>query len=83
MEESKDCNVVLDIDVLFRRRRKRRKIFREGEYLFFWRKRKPEKEKEENIWRRKFFVEERKDGVGKGGKYLEKRNGGNFSEKEN
>ena len=29
------------------------KIFGEGEYLFFWRKRKPEKEKEENIWRRR------------------------------
>ena len=34
MEESKDCNGDIDIDVLFRRRRKRRKIFGEGEYLF-------------------------------------------------
>ena len=50
MEETKDCYV--DIDVLFRRRRKRRKIFRKGEYLFFWRRIKTEKEKEENIWRR-------------------------------
>ena len=33
MEESKDCNVDSDIDVLFQRRRKRRKIFG-GEYLF-------------------------------------------------
>ena len=33
MEESNDCYV--DIEVLFRRRRKRRKIFGEGEYHFF------------------------------------------------
>ena len=46
---------------------------REGKY-FLSRRRKTEKEKEENIWRRNFFVEERKTGVGKGRKYLEKRN---------
>ena len=40
-----------DIDVLCRRRRKRREIFGEGEY-FFWRRRNTEKEKDENIWRR-------------------------------
>ena len=38
MEESKDYYIDVDIDVLFRveekRRRKRRKIFGEGEYLF-------------------------------------------------
>ena len=34
MEESKDCNVDIDINILFQRRRKRRKIFGEGEYLF-------------------------------------------------
>ena len=34
MEESKDCNVDIDIDILFRRTRKKRKIFGEGEYLF-------------------------------------------------
>ena len=53
MEESNDCYV--DVDVLFRRRRKTekkgKKIFGEGEYLFFWRRIKTEKEKEENIWR--------------------------------
>ena len=49
MEESKDCCV--DVDVLFQRRRKRRKILGEGEF-FFWRRRKTEKEKEENIWRK-------------------------------
>ena len=32
MEESKDC--YFDVDVLFRRRKKRRKIFGAGEYLF-------------------------------------------------
>ena len=47
MEESKGCY----IDVYVRRRRKKRKISREGEYLFFWRRRNTE-EKEENIWRR-------------------------------
>ena len=48
MEESKDCNIDIDIDVLFRRMREniwRRRI------SFFWRKRKPE-EKGENIWKR-------------------------------
>ena len=38
MEESRDYYIDVDIDVLFRveekRRRKRRKIFGEGEYLF-------------------------------------------------
>ena len=52
MEESKDCIVDIIIDILFRRKRKKRKIFGKGEYLFFWKKRKPQKEKEENIWRR-------------------------------
>ena len=33
MEESKDAFV--DVDVLFQRRRERRKIFGKGEYLFF------------------------------------------------
>ena len=37
MEESKDCYVDIDVDVggEEKRRRKRRKIFGEGEYLFF------------------------------------------------
>ena len=54
MEESKVCYV----DVAFysggeeKRRRKGKKIFGEGEYLFFWRRIKTEKEKEEDIWRR-------------------------------
>ena len=57
MEESEDCyvdvdiGVDVDIDALFLRRRKGRKIFGEGKYLFFWRRRKTEKEKEENILR--------------------------------
>ena len=34
------------------RRKKRGEIFGEGEYLFFRRRRKTEKEKEGNIWRR-------------------------------
>ena len=57
MEESKDCYVDIDVDVggEEKRRRKRRKIFGEGEYLFFWRRIKTEKEKEENIWRRQIF----------------------------
>ena len=33
-----------------------------------------EKEKEENIWRRKIFFAEKKNGEGKGEKYLEKEN---------
>ena len=48
MEESKDCNIDIDVDVLFRRMKEniwRRRI------SFFWRKRKPE-EKGENIWKR-------------------------------
>ena len=54
-EESKDCYV--DVDVLFRRRRKTEKNGKEkgGKYserdiTFFWR-RKAEREKEENIWK--------------------------------
>ena len=50
MEESKDC--YSDVEVLFRRRRKRMKIFGEGKYLFFWRRKKTGKEKGETIWRR-------------------------------
>ena len=50
MEESKDCYV--DINILFRRRRKRKKIFREGEYLFFWRRKKNRRK------RRKIFGED-------------------------
>ena len=48
MEESKDCNIDIDVDVLFRRMKEniwRRRI------SFFWRKRKPE-EKGGNIWKR-------------------------------
>ena len=58
------------------RKRKRRKIFREGKHICLWRRRKTEKEKEGNIWRRKiyFFAEEKKSQKGKGGKYLEKEN---------
>ena len=33
MEESKDCIVDIIIDILFRRKRKKRKIFGEGEFL--------------------------------------------------
>ena len=40
----------IDIDVLFWRRRKRRKTFEKENILFSGGK--PEKEKEENIWRR-------------------------------
>ena len=50
MEESKYCYV--DVDVLFRRRRKRRKIFGEEEYLFSGRKEKQRRK------RRKIFVED-------------------------
>ena len=46
MEESKDCNVDIDIDVLFRRRRKRRKIFG-GEYLFSGEKENQRRERRE------------------------------------
>ena len=45
--------------------------------MFFWRRRRTgaENENEENIWRRRmFFVEEKKNGKGKLGKYLEKEN---------
>ena len=42
MEESKDCYV--DVDFLYRNRRKRRKILVDGEYILL-----EEKEKEENI----------------------------------
>ena len=43
--------------------------------VFFVEGEKTEKEKEENIWRRKvFFSEEKKIGDGKGGNYLEKEN---------
>ena len=48
MEESKDCNIDIDVDVLVRRMKEniwRRRI------SFFWRKRKPE-EKGGNIWKR-------------------------------
>ena len=47
-------------------RRNRRKIFGKGKQFFF-----EEKVKEANIWRRKGFFEEMKNGEGKRGKYLE------------
>ena len=50
-----------------KRRKRRRKIFGIGKYVFLWRRLKAEKE---NI----FFAVEKKNGEGKGGKYLEKEN---------
>ena len=47
----------------------RRKISREGKYIFLQRRQNTEKEKEDYIWRRKLHFCE---GEGKGGKYLEK-----------
>ena len=52
MEERKDCYVDGGIDALFRRRRKRGKIFGERKYLFSGGEEKQRKKKEENIWRR-------------------------------
>ena len=55
MKESKDYST---LTLTFysegegKRRKKRGEIFGEGEYLFFRRRRKTEKEKEGNIWRR-------------------------------
>ena len=49
MEESKDAFV--NVDVLFQMRRKRRKIFGKGEYLFFGGEEKQRRK------RRKIFVE--------------------------
>ena len=46
-------------------RRNRRKIFGKGKQFFF-----EEKVKEANIWRRKGFFEEMKNGEGKRGKYF-------------
>ena len=51
-----------------------RKVFGEGKYVS-WRRRRLEKENEENVWRRRiFFVEEKKNGGGKLGKCMEKEN---------
>ena len=48
-------------------RSKKEKEDQKGKYL------RKEKEKEENIWKRKIFLAEEKiNGAGKGGKYLEK-----------
>ena len=38
-----------------REKRKMRNIFGEGKYIIFGRRRKTEKEKKENIWRRKIY----------------------------
>ena len=44
---------------------------------YFSRRRKTEKEKEENIWRRNMrFLEKKKNGEGKGGKYDREGNDG-------
>ena len=45
-------------------------FFRDTLYVFDKRKKRTEKEKEENIW----STEERTNGEGKGGRYLEKEN---------
>ena len=42
--------------------------------MFLWRRRKAEKEKEENTWKRKNFL----GGEEKGGKHLETKNEENF-----
>ena len=41
--------------------------------FFLWKRRNTEKKKEENIWRRNisFFAEEKENGEGRGGKYLD------------
>ena len=63
-------------------RRKIRKIFGEGKYRKYLEKenivlqrRRRTKKNKENIWRKNivFFVEDKKNGDGKGGNYLEKR----------
>ena len=48
----------------------------EGKYIFLWWRRKPDKEREENIWRRKiyFFWRRRKAEKEKERKYLEEEN---------
>ena len=46
----------------------------EKDNIFLRRRRKTEKEEEENIWIWVFFLGEKKNCKGKGGKYLEKEN---------
>ena len=51
-EKKKEENIWKRKAYFWLRRRKRRKIFGEGKYLFLWRRGKMEKEKGGNIWRK-------------------------------